>query len=195
MDDQASKLRQLVRSVRHAATAHTGPPLLLVYSTHDDAISQQLYTTLGQRLASRGASVSHAGEGTALPPTDCRLVRRAGPFALEDLALWQQASVMITVLHGDDESIVEGYTQLKRAFDHSPLPPQEFAIVGDNTEAAHSAADRLTLTCERFLHCRVAGVTLLDEARGPSIDPLVDRLLALAAVAPKANSPLAFAVE
>ena len=192
MDDQASKLRQLVRRVRHATTVCTGPPLLLVYSANDDALSERLLAAVRERLAAAGVACMPASDTHETTSGNaCRLAHRTGAFESSDLPVWQQASVLIAVLFSDDETVIDCYTQLKRAYDHTPLPPVELAMVGDEPEILSSAAQRLAQTCERFLHCRVAGVTSLREQDTMAVDGLVGRLLAMVPVTPAAHNPLA----
>lgn len=191
MDDQASKLRRLVRHFRRASAVQSGPPLIAVYSPFDDVVSGQLVTTLPQQFESRGANCRPLTQQGELQHADSSLTRLTGPFRTEDVQLWQSASALIVVVYSDDESIVEAYTQLKQAYDHTPLPALELVVVGDESDEARAAADRLAQTCERFLHCRVGGVTILRENECLHVEPMVDRLLAMAPVAANAHSSLA----
>ncbi|MDA8745539.1 hypothetical protein N9N28_12980 [Rubripirellula amarantea] len=197
MGDQATKLRQLVRSVRHAATIATGPPLLLVFAPTDSEIAAQVFQTLDEACGRRGIRIGSEA-GTCIPSeaVDWTLAQTAGDYQIAEYELWHRASALLVATHDADESIVQCYQKLKVASQHTPLPPIELLVLGDGGEAeAQVAADRLSQTCQRFLLCSIAGTTLLDASTRltvEAVETLMDRLAMMAPVAtPVLNSPLA----
>ncbi|MCO6047371.1 hypothetical protein NG895_26005 [Aeoliella sp. ICT_H6.2] len=197
MDDQATKLRQLVRTVRHAATVATGPPLLMAYSPVDAADTQQVYRAMVDACADRNLRLATSTQVANPPdPIDWQLVQVVGDYQLADHELWSRASALIVVVHDDDESVVECYKRLKVAHQHTPLPPMELVVLCEEHLAeVDLAADRLAQTCQRFLHSSVAGQTVLDgrsRKTRDAIATLVERLLMMAPVATsELNSPIA----
>lgn len=197
MDDQATKLRQLVRTVRHAATVATGPPLLLVYAPANSSDARQLHETLFEVCTKRGLRLSTSAALDALPEqVDWQLVQVVGDFRTDDHDIWHRASALIVAVHDDDESVVECYKRLKIAHQHTPLPPIELVILCEDYRAeVDQVAERLAQTCQRFLLSSVAGRTVIDSTSGATAAAtatLVDRLLMMAPVASgDLNSPIA----
>ncbi len=196
MDDQAEKLRQLVHTVRHAATLATGPALLLVYTNSDRKLGDDCVQCLSSVCRTRGIAISQVNAASAASKSsDWQLAQLHGTYNIADHELWQRASVLIVVTHADDESIVDCYKSLKLASEHTPLPPLELVVLSDyDWQEATTAAERLQQTCRRFLRCSIAGLTLgmPTEDWTHASGALVDRLAMMAPVAPAGpHSPLA----
>lgn len=197
MDDQATKLRQLVRTVRHAATVATGPPLLMFYAPVDSAEARQLHAAMVDTCMCRGLRIAKAADYDTSPDqVDWQLVLVVGDYSADDHDVWNRASALILVVHDDDQSVVECYKRLKIAHQHTPLPPIELIILcEEHCGEVDQAAERLAQTCQRFLLCSVAGRNVLESSPSASRDAiaaLVDRLLMMAPVASSdLNSPIA----
>lgn len=195
MDDQATKLRQLVRTVRHAATVATGPPLLMVYSPSESPDAMQLHSAIVEVCTSRGLRLATSGDDTSPDSVDWRLVQVVGDYQVDDHEHWNRASALIVAVHGDDESVVECYKRLKIAHQHTPLPPMELVVLSTEPEGTEQAAERLAQTCQRFLLCSIAGRTILRgaaESNRDAIATLVERLLMMAPIASSdLHSPIA----
>lgn len=188
MEDQATKLRQLVSAVRHAATVATGPPLLVVYSPARSDESQEFIQRFRQQCGSRGIrTVDVRSESALSDVVDWQVFHVAGEYRLEDFEHWHRASALIVLTHSDDESVVETYKKLKEVALHTPLPPLELVVfTDDDLPMASVASLRLSQTCQRFLLASIAGVTMI-ESTGTSdsveVSALVMRLAMMAPVA------------
>lgn len=197
MDDQAEKLRQLVRTVRQAATVTAGPPLLAVFTASDGSLGSTLLEALERACSARGITTSKViGDAAAAPKADWQTLQLHGDYQVADHEFWQGASILVVVSHSDDESIVTCYKSLKLAAQHTPLPPLEFVVAHDDEpKEAENAAERLAETCKRFLLCSIAGTTTITISEGAmvsSVAPVVERLAMMAPVAHHMlHSPLA----
>jgi hypothetical protein len=200
MDDQAEKLRQLVRTVRHAATVATGPPLVMIYTIANARLTSEFTQSFIAMCQTRGITLSSALASVDTPDRcDWQIVERTGDYDVNDHEFWQRASVLVVLTDADDESIVDSYKALKHIAQHMPLPPLELVVRSDqNLDEAHTASDRLLQTCRRFLRCSIAGATLgvSTDEWAATVAPLVDRLVMMAPVAPgELYSPLAVQVD
>ncbi len=195
MDDQAQKLRQLVRTVRHAATVATGPPSIVVFTSSDLKLGRDCLSSLSDICRFRGISVNIGDRAGAARPSDWHLILLVGPYRIIDYELWQRASAAVVVTLADNDSIVESYRSLKLVAQHTPLPPLELMVLSDANHAeVEVAAARFQQTCKKFMQCCIAGVTH-GSPTAPLPDimaSLVDRLTVMAPVAStNLNSPLA----
>lgn len=188
MDNQADKLRELVRAVRHAAAVNTGPLTMAIYTADDGELAFKFEACLASACRERGIATNASS-------ADWQLVQLAGAFDVSDQESWQRASVLIVVTYGDDQSIVDCYRGLKVAADHTPLPPLEVIVVADDLDEGRVACERLAATCKRFLHCSMAGTTCCednDDLLVASIQPLVNRLMGMAPMGSgELHSPIA----
>ncbi len=180
MDSQADKLRCLVRAVREAAAVATGPPTIAIFAAGDHQLGDQMLRCLHDLCAARSIS-------TSSPNASWQLVQLKAENHADQWEQWRRASVLIIVTRSDDESVMECYKHLKLVVRHAPLPPLEF-VVTDHVgyEAATVACNRLAQTCQRFLHSSISGTlvcTATDDTVAASMEPLVDRLLAMPPVA------------
>lgn len=197
MDDQAAKLRQLVRSVRHAATVATGPPLVLLYAAGDRPLGDRLFRQVQQQCGRCGVRTSTVVDPhDPTPAIDWQLALACDGYEKDDHEKWQRASVLVVVTCADNSAVIDCYRGLKLAAQYTPLPPLELIVVQHDDEAEATAAlDRLAQTCRKFLLSSLSGTTVVmesEEQLATAVGGLVERLALMAPVAyTEANSPIA----
>lgn len=185
MDDQAEKLRQLVRHVRHAASVATGPPSLLVYASRQTEAGERFAQQLATALADR-----------SLDTDEMTLTQLTGPYNTADLEQWQRASMLVVVVDDQQGSIIGSYAALKLAQEATPLPVMELVVcVTQDLNQASQAADRLFQTCQRFLHCSFAESSMVTSDETQQLNLIESLLERMQAVAPRTtntdHSPIA----
>ncbi len=203
MDQQATRLRQLVRQVRQAAIASTGPPLFALVASNKSidlsAIHQSIRRTATAQGIRVGGAIDRLEEGDRQLEIDWQFVDAGVGYSEDQRSTWEQASAVLVVTTTEDQAILAAYTTLKLASQQTPLPVIEF-LLQDNaigqegaiSEPTLQAYDRLTNTCERFLGCRPAALTVVsprDSRHG--FQELVDRWIAIAPAGETLSRPLA----
>lgn len=198
MDDQALKLRQLVREFRRSTLVAMGLPRFAVVAANDRAPAERVATVLEHAAQRRGVGVATNPEDLA---ADWLLVLARGDDA-ETAQAWRQSSAVLLVTTADNEAILAGYTLLKRAAQSAPIPAVELIVCTDSeSEVTQELCERFRTTCQRFLNCSVVDCTLLSAAVDDRVDDmvaldrLIDRLLLLAPIGAAAATPLAPQIE
>lgn len=170
MDDQAEKLRQLVRNVRHAATTASRPLSAVLYAGSPSPLADQFYQQLNTQLAERGVTENSFD-----------LRQLSGPYSAEQIDHWQRASLMVVFVVDQQQSIVDCYATLKRVQEYTPLPAIELLVAATNgTEQAWQTAERFLQTCQRFLLCSASRSSIVDPSeasQADAVESLIDRML------------------
>lgn len=150
-NDQAARLRTLVREARRVAVFESGPPLIAIA-----AVEPEQHPARVQRLCAALTAASHrAGvrlreEGYHDDDAQWLYTRLEGEAGVEGWDL-QRASVLLMSADVSATSVLASYGALKRQHRLGPLPPVWVLFERATEEEGARAFESLRATCERFL--------------------------------------------
>lgn len=180
MHDQAQELRKLATRVRSQLATNprnvtietTDPPLVLLSNCVPQCQTSSAMCSLAERVqAELEQHADFVDLGWRVACTS------AGPTD-GDPQRWQQATCLLLLTDGSDESLLTAYTNLKLA---SPCPAWVEIVFTPGTECslATAAFQRFATTSANHLSVDVQGYTVVGDG-SCGLSDLVNRLLAVA---------------
>jgi hypothetical protein len=164
-NDQATRLRALVRDARRLAVLRTGPPLVAIVRAAGmapDVAPAQFAADMAE--AARLAGVALAADGRA--PADW--VYTLLPTEEEGgRDTWGRASVALLLSQSSPSAVLATYAWIKQQFGRGPMPPLKIVFANTSPAEAARAFDGLNATCQRFLGTRLFTWSVWDPQGEP----------------------------
>lgn len=188
-NDQAARLRAMVRNARAIEAAGEGPRRLAIVSLEGMAPQSDLAQFAADLVAAaQCAGVRLQPEGADTTEADWVYTLVAAPAARVD-GLLQDFLVVVALAETTPSSVLATYAMIKRMHGQGRLPSVE-VVFADEKEEAHRASQGLRGTCQRFLGWDAAGSShWLQEGGAESLKGLAQQLAQQVAVAETDNSP------
>jgi hypothetical protein len=150
-NDQAARLRRMVRDARRVALVDTGAPLVALLAVEPSAGEGRLNLLATQlRQVAKGQGVPFAEPGSE-SPGGWRLVTGLDTKEVAEGSLWERAATVLLVTTATSSKVLATYSLLKAQHQLGPLPPVHILFQGAREEEAQRAFESLRATCERFL--------------------------------------------
>jgi hypothetical protein len=179
-NDQAARLRKMVRDARRVTRVDGGPPQIVVLAVEPAEAkgSWRFATEFEKAAAGRHITLQPKDQEA---PADWHLVIGSEEEEGAEASVWQRASTILLLAAATPSGVLATYSVLKRQHRLGTLPPIHVMFEGASLEEGSRAFESLRATCERFLGWQsidwgVWGTADAEEGLKGLIDSLLARM-------------------
>lgn len=175
--DQAARLRTLVRTTRQLAALDTGPPQLTIASLQGmtpQGEVERFVADLVAAVADQGVRL--VADGSGGPTADWVYTLVTAPQERVDLSSQLRASVVVLLAEPTPSALLATYALIKQMHTQGAMPPIEAVFCGEQ-QISTRACEGLQGTSQRFLGWVQLRGSAWNPARGKqSLGQLVNQL-------------------